>query len=148
MLTTMVYSVIIQLASLLPKTFSTDIDLSLGRFNSLDRTKESLPHALLLLEDLLSLAPRQFAVVIDDILLCEDRLEEKLGTGKFLRRFVTIWGNGQVGRVLKVLDITDGWCKALWRAQEQICVMHEAARGPRRPDKGVMTGLSAPRMYE
>lgn len=114
-LTTMVYSVIIQLASLVPKTFSTNIDLSLGRFSSLDRTRESLPHALLLLEDILTLAPRQLAVIIDDIPLCEDRLEEKLGTGRFLRRFVTIWKKGQVGRVLKVLYITDGWCRVLWR---------------------------------
>ena len=61
----LVYSVITQFIWLLPENFSTDKDFGFELFNSLDRSREKLPRALCLMEDLFTLAPRLLIVVID-----------------------------------------------------------------------------------
>ena len=114
-LISMVYSVIIQLIWLLPKKFSTGLDLSPDRFNLLDRSIGSLPKALLMMEDLLTLVPRRLLVVLDGVQLCEDGRDDEQGTGMFLRLLLEILKDSKDGRVVKVLFTTDGICRTLWR---------------------------------
>ena len=124
-LISLVYSVVIQLIWLLPEDFSTDIDLSPRRFSFLDRSTERLPHVLLLMEDLLTLASRLLVVIIDGIQLCENGLDELRGTGVYLNFFREILKNGEKDRVLKTLFTTDGVCENLWLKlvpQEQVDV--------------------------
>ncbi len=148
-LISMIYSVIIQLIWLLPDNFATDIDLSSDRFIMLDRSIGTLPDALLLMEDLLTLVPRLLVVVLDGFQLCEDARDDEQGTGLFLNFFLAILKNGKEGRVLKVLFTTDGVCHNLWKkldAQEQIDVMNEAGGSAERRRKGrmAMAGLAIP----
>ena len=140
-LISLVYSVIIQLIWLLPENFSTDKDFGSDLFNSLDRSREKLPRALCLMEDLFTLAPRLLIVVIDGIQLCEDglALDNEQGTGMYLNYFREILKNGGNGRVLKTLFTTDGVCDNLWRKlspQEQVDVMSETGGTAAHRNKG------------
>ncbi len=135
----MIYSVVIQLIWLLPEKFCTDVDLSSDRFNQLDRSIRTLPHALLLMEDLLTLVPQLLVVILDGVQLCEDGRDDEQGTGMFLNFFLAILKNSMEGRVAKVLFTTDGICRNLWRKldpQEQLDVMNEAGGSPGQRRKG------------
>ena len=133
-LISMVYSVVIQLIWLSPEDFSTKIDLSPRRFESLDRSVDRLPDVLILMNNLLTLAPRLLIVVIDGVQLCEDGLEpdNNRGTETYLdlfRKILTIGGNA---RVQKTLFTTDGVCQNLWREpgpQKRVDLMSETG-GP------------------
>lgn len=76
-LISMVYSIVIQLTELVPQKFSTGIDLSPDRFKSLDRSPGTLADALVLMEELLTLAPRRLIVILDGLQLCEDGRDDK-----------------------------------------------------------------------
>ena len=138
-LISMIYSMLIQLIWLLPEKFSTDVDLSSDRFNQLDRSIGTLPHALLLMEDLLTLVPQLLVVVLDGVQLCEDGRDDEQGTGMFLNFFMAILKNSKEGRLAKVLFTTDGICRNLWRKldpQEHVDVMNEAGGSPGQRRKG------------
>ena len=140
-LISMVYSVVIQLIWLLPEDFSTKIDLSPCRSESLDRSVYRLPDVLFLMKDLLTLAPRLLIVVIDSIQLCEDGLgpDNNRGTEIYLdlfRKILTIGGNA---RVQKTLFTTDGRCSNLVQKlspQEQVDLMSETGGPVERRRKG------------
>ena len=144
-LISMVYSMLTQLIWLVPEDFSTSIDLSPDRFSLFDRSVESLLHAMLFIQDLLTLAPRILVVVIDGLQLCEDglALDNKQGTGMYLGFIRQILENGRDDRVLKTLFTTDGVCDNLWRnlsPQDQLDLMSETG-GPaahRRKGRSIM----------
>lgn len=127
--------------------FALEKDLSPDRFNVLDRSHETLPHALVLMDDLLSIAPKLLVVVLDGVQQCEDGREGDKGAGNFLNVFLEILKEGMRGRVLKVLFTTDGVCDILWcklEPQEQVSVLHEGG-GPasrRRKGRVAMAGLA------
>ena len=138
-LISLVYSVVIQLIWLLPEDFSTDKDFGSERFDSLDRSRESLPRALCLMEDLFTLAPRLLIVVIDGIQMCEDGLDRERGTGMYVSFFREILKNGGNDRVLKTLFTTDGVCDNFWlklSPQEQVDVRSETGGTPGHRRKG------------
>ena len=137
----MVYSVVTQLIWVLPKDFCTDKDLSPRRFSLFDKSVERLPHIIVFMEDLLTLAPRLLVVIIDGIQLCEDgrALDDKQGTGLYLNPFREVLKNGGKDRVLKTLFTTDGVCDNLWRKlspQEQVDVMSETGGTAEHRRKG------------
>lgn len=118
----MVYSLIHQLIWILPDDYSKKKDLSPGRFEALDRSRETLPRALAILEDLLAIVPGcgimapgpRLVVVIDGIQLCEDRQGDRR-TGWFLYDFLEILMERVFGTRVKILFTADGICDYLER---------------------------------
>ena len=145
-LITMVYSLILQLVWLVPEQFSTEKDFTSSRFAKLDNSLSSLPDALLLLEDLLTIAPRLLTFVVDGILICEDDRDDEDGTGIFLNFFIEILKQSKNTRFLKVLLTTNGLCHRLWGSldpDEQVDAMNEAQTfaGRRKTGRVPMTNL-------
>lgn len=113
----------------------------------LDRSLETLPHALVLMDDLLTLSPRLLVVVLDGMQLCEDGRGGDKGTGEFLDVFLEILRKGKNGRVLKALFTTDGVCNMLWgelEPEERVSVMLEGggAAGRRRRGRVATAGMT------
>lgn len=146
----MTYSLLVQLVSLLPETFSSDKDFHSERFTILDRSVYTLPDALELLEDLLNVGPRVFVCVIDGIQMAEDDKQNDDGTGIFLNFFLDILKRAEGEKILKVLLTTDGLSTRLrnrLEPWEQVDVMNEAARGSSQRGKGRMS-LDSLSMWE
>ena len=145
-LNTMVYSLILQLVWLVPEQFSTEKDFTSGRFAKLDKSMSSLPDALLLLEDLLTIAPRLLTCVLDGLQRCEDDKDDRHGTGMFLDFFIEILKQSKDARFLKVMLTTDGFSHRLWRLidpYEQVDAMNETQTfaGQRKKGGVPMTNL-------
>lgn len=138
-LITMVYSLILQLVWLVPEQFSTEKDFTSGRFARLDKSMSSLPDALLLLEDLLTIAPRLLTCVLDGLQTCEDDEDDRHGTGMFLDFFIEILKQSKNARFLKVMLTTDGCPHRLWRLldpDDQVDAMNEGQTFAGRRKKG------------
>lgn len=124
----MVYSLMVQLVHLVPNTFTTEKDFSADRFARLNGSVASLPDAMFLMEDLLTITPKQLICVIDGFQLADD---EKPGTDPVLNFFVDILHQKAVGKVLKVLYTTDGVPSRLrgrLDPDDRVNVMHEAGK--------------------
>ena len=134
----MVYSLILQLVWLLPDEFVSDKIFNSARFNALDGRLESLEGALILMEDLLSMAPPLLVCVLDGFQLAEDGSGDVRGTGMFLNLFLEILKESKEAKILKILSTTDGFCHRLWQRldpEEQVDATKDVKRFPSQAKK-------------
>lgn len=110
-LVALLYSVIGQLACLLPTAFPSTEGLDEGHFGLLDGSLESVPAALELIRLLLMHAPPALIWVIDGVQLGDDKT-----TRPHLRSFLDILRGEETKRVCKVCLTTDGNCFVLSQA--------------------------------
>lgn len=120
----LLYSLLSQLISILPRVFNTAIGSNAGvildkqRFNELDGTVESIEPAMALIRDLLPFAPQHPLVfVVDGLQLVESTRPETRTT---LRQLVLLLKEQQQqagggGSVVKLLFTTDGQSQVLGR---------------------------------
>ena len=125
-LISMIYSIIIQLVQLMPDEFSVDRDLTPALFASLNRSVESLPHALGLMDDLLALIPSPLVIILDGMQPCEDGNR----ASKLSDTFVAILRDrAGGGGVLKAMYTTDDVCRTMkmkLAPQDEVDVTAEA----------------------
>ncbi|KAJ3532409.1 hypothetical protein NM208_g8449 [Fusarium decemcellulare] len=110
-LVALLYTVVSQLACLLPEAFPETDGLNEGRFNLLDGTMESTPVALDLIRALLTHAPSSLIWVMDGLQLVESNT-----TIPHLRAFLEILREQETKRVSKACFTTQGNCFVLTRA--------------------------------
>lgn len=110
-LVSLLYSVISQLACLLPTALPATEGLEESDFNILDGTMESIPAALKLIRALLIHAPPTLIWVIDGL-----QLTETGSTVPYLRAFLDILGEQETKRISKVCFTTGGNCFVLTQA--------------------------------
>ena len=128
-LVSMTYSFVLQLIWLVPDGFITNKDFSSERFALLDSSIASLPEALTLMEDLLTVITRRFIIVIDGFQLLEDKFDDGNGTGMFLNFLIKIFRQQQAERAFKILYTTNGFSERLSHIVDisnQIDLMTEA----------------------
>ncbi|KAI1460022.1 hypothetical protein F4805DRAFT_454962 [Annulohypoxylon moriforme] len=107
-LVSMLYSIIVQLVSIVPKTFKATDGLVGGKLQQLDGTVQSIPTALGTLKALLSVIEPGLVCVICEYELIDCR--ENLAT---LEEFIRIFRDQPAERRVKVLFLSHGNCRAL-----------------------------------
>ncbi|OJD40344.1 phytanoyl-dioxygenase family protein [Diplodia corticola] len=123
----LVYSLIHQAALLVPEHLTSEdaddaVDLSEERFDCLTGELRTLPDALALLENLLSLGPSLMFVIISGWQLLERREDPELQG--YLRQFLDMICRiaekaDSLSRILKVGFFTDGWSESLKDAEDK-----------------------------
>lgn len=110
----MIYSFIRQLVWLLPEKVETDIDLSVARFQRLDGGTASVLDAFNLVEALICFMPKTLIIVIDGMQYIDNDEDEAVNcTWGYLDLFLGILRGAEQTRTLKVLLLSDGFCKTL-----------------------------------
>ena len=110
----MIYTLINQLSSLIPDDFRSHSDFSSTSFQSLDGTDSSIPHAISLLRNLLSVGPYMLFCVVDGLQTLENPANMI-----FLKEFIDVIRSadrskeGESPRTIKTLLTTDGFIEAL-----------------------------------
>jgi len=124
------YSIVRQLIWLLPDRFKSDIDFGTDRFRELTGDIKSIPDALFLIEDLLTMMPQLVVFVIDGF----QYLDEEKETGDnsvYLTFLLETLKAAQNAMALKILITTDGFSQRLSQlleADEQLDAMHLGRR--------------------
>lgn len=112
--TNMLYSLTLQVVDLLPNTFTSKLDFSAARFKHLDGTRDSLPAAISVFQDLIGVGPPILFCIIDGLQFLESRENKAL-----LTEFVEILHSAgrsidsEARQVVKTLFTTDGFPNAL-----------------------------------
>lgn len=116
-LVSLTYALIRQLIEQLPPQFSSLSDLSSEQLELLDGTRNSLPGAIKLLQDLTQVVPKPLFCIVDGFQVLDDWTTEAL-----LEDLVKVLNGGVEnsggGKTLKVLITTTGRSRALMRLLE------------------------------
>lgn len=109
----MLYSLISQLAAVVPTTVDIDFELTGRDFEKLDGTCQSIPHALKILEVLLSIDLRGLVCVVSgfDLIDCREHLQP-------LMQMIRCLQTQPAEKRVKTLFITQGNCLSLSRTTD------------------------------
>jgi hypothetical protein len=124
------YSIVRQLIWLLPDRFKSDIDFGTDRFRELTGNIKSIPDALFLIEDLLTVMPQLVVFVIDGFQYL-DQEKETGDNSVYLTFLLETLKAAQDKIALKILITTDGFSQRLSQlldADEQLDAMHLGRR--------------------
>lgn len=107
-LVAMLYSLIKQLAEVVPPTFDEDSGLTVQDFENIDGTRQSVPHALRILEILLSASPHGLICVVSafELIDCRENLEP-------LVQMIQCFQTQPPEKRVQTLIITQGNCLSL-----------------------------------
>ncbi|KAH9895472.1 hypothetical protein F4778DRAFT_783830 [Xylariomycetidae sp. FL2044] len=107
-LVALLYSLICQLVLLAPATFEANLRLAASSFDLLDGSKDSIPHALEVVDGLLDLAPTGLMCILDGL----ERMESR-DTVRHLSTLISLLRRHGESKRLKVLFTTSGSCVVL-----------------------------------
>ena len=138
----LLYSVIQQLARLVPGTFESDLDFTRSRFASLDQSIHSIPAALSLLQDLRTVGPRDLFCIVDGLqwVATDEESDVNGYLGQFLDSMrIQVLENEVSSLSTRVLLTTPGICPFLiskFAVSERLNVISSMPRKDGRPSAG------------